>query len=263
MVTLAGTEVQSSKLIFGTSHTFKIRSKSSRLKILQLAVDLGFSHFDTAPLYGYGVTELDIGILKRLNPHITITSKIGIYPPPPNNSWYPLIYAQKAIHKIDQRIMAPRKNFDFSSANQSINDSLRRLKVECIDILLLHEPNFDDVVFDEWELWVEGLKRSGKVRAFGIAGKKTEVSKILDQKLFGSVIIQAEDSISEHDDTDGLPFPAQITYGYFNKALRNKDDLDFASILQKALRKNTKGAIIYGSNNEKHIREVVGIMDKK
>jgi aryl-alcohol dehydrogenase-like predicted oxidoreductase len=262
-IALAGTSLETSKLIFGTSHILKAGTRKSRMKILQYAVDLGISHFDTAPLYGYGIAELDIGVLKKINPHITFSTKVGIYPPRPKLKHYPAILIQKGVSRIDPRRMAPRKNFDVSLANKSLNESLIRLQVECIDLFLIHEPNFDDINFLEWKKWLENLKQLGKIRAYGIAGEEDEISRILEPEGFESGIIQMQDSIFNVKLNSNLPFPPHITYGYFSEALIRRPELGYLEILQQALSRNRTTAMIFSSNNLRHIREIIDFMSTK
>lgn len=259
-IALPGTSLETSKLIFGTSHILKAGTRKSRMRILQCAVDLGITHFDTAPLYGYGIAELDIGILKKINPHITFSTKVGIYPPGPKRKHYPRILIQKGVSRIDPRRMAPRKTFEISLANKSLNESLIRLQVDCIDLFLIHEPNFDDINFLEWKKWLENLKHLGKIRAYGIAGKENEISRILEPDGFESGIVQMQDSIYNLNQNDNLPFPPHITYGYFSEALISRPELSYLEIMQNALSRNRTTAIIFSSNNLRHIRETIEFM---
>jgi len=79
-VKLTNTQLNVSKLIFGTGSLMRIPFRSVRLKLLESACELGFTHFDTAPLYGYGNCEREIGEVLEGNPFLTVTTKIGLKP---------------------------------------------------------------------------------------------------------------------------------------------------------------------------------------
>src|SRR5262245_50530975 len=60
-VQLPGTEIVMSRLSFGTSRLHHVPSGKHRQSLLAAAFDAGFTHFDTAPLYGFGLAESDLG----------------------------------------------------------------------------------------------------------------------------------------------------------------------------------------------------------
>ena len=64
-----------SRLSFGTSRLHRILNKKKRLNILESAAIKGVNHFDTAPLYGYGQSERDLGEIFRSEKEITIATK--------------------------------------------------------------------------------------------------------------------------------------------------------------------------------------------
>jgi len=121
---------------------------------LRKAVELGINFFDTALAYGEGHSEQLIGKLLRSGVgKIFVATKI----PPKNRHW-------PARAGVPFNETFP-KNYILESANQS----LKNLRMECIDVLQLH------VWIDEWvgadEIWeaVRLLKSEGKIRAFGIS----------------------------------------------------------------------------------------------
>ena len=121
---------------------------------LQKAVELGVNFFDTALAYGDGHSEQLIGRLVRSNSgKIYVATKI----PPKNRHW-----PARAGVPLNETFP---KNYIIESANQS----LKNLRMECVDVLQFH------VWSDEWaeedEIWeaVRLLKSQGKTKAFGIS----------------------------------------------------------------------------------------------
>ena len=66
-IEIPNTNLKVSRLIFGTASLIKNLRVKNQLYILDCAIQNGFSHFDTAPLYGLGSTEKLLGdILKKI-----------------------------------------------------------------------------------------------------------------------------------------------------------------------------------------------------
>ncbi|WP_431272865.1 aldo/keto reductase [Dankookia sp. P2] len=74
----------------------------------------------------------------------------------------------------------PRFNvFDTSALRSSIETSLRELRTDRIDILLLHEIGVEDAARPELLVFLDGLVREGKIGAFGLATSFDETSRII------------------------------------------------------------------------------------
>src|SRR6266513_547691 len=81
-VSLPGTEINVSRLSFGTASLHHLRTSRRRQDLLAAAFDHGFTHFDTAPYYGFGIAEEELGrFLIGRRTEVTITTKVGLYPP--------------------------------------------------------------------------------------------------------------------------------------------------------------------------------------
>lgn len=100
------------------------------------AHDAGIRYFDTAPMYGYGLSEIRYGNeLTRYNrDEIVISSKVGQFLVPRPD-------AEPDPYFID---IPPFKTvFDYSrdAILQTIEGSLERLKTDRIDIIYIHDPD--------------------------------------------------------------------------------------------------------------------------
>lgn len=80
-VILPGTDLSVSRFSFGTASLFNVGSSKMRANLLAAAFDNGFTHFDTAPYYGFGTAERDLKPLLKAHPDITVATKVGIYSP--------------------------------------------------------------------------------------------------------------------------------------------------------------------------------------
>ncbi len=114
------------------------------------AIDLGINLFDTAPQYGTseqdGVAEIVLGkALKGKRDQVFISSKFGRNLAIQGGA--PLFYKKRVLESIDE--------------------SLKRLQTDHIDVYFFHSPFSPDEIHDDiWE-GLEEIKQAGKVRFIG------------------------------------------------------------------------------------------------
>ncbi|MEM8847074.1 MAG: aldo/keto reductase [Bacteroidota bacterium] len=131
-------------------------STSEYEKFIEGCLELGLKDFDHADIYGHYTTEEGFGNVlksrKDLRDKMRITTKCGIK----------LISENRPNHTV--------KSYDLSAKHilESVDLSLKNLKTDYIDVLLLHRP---DYLFNPNEIAevFEKLKQSGKVLAFGVS----------------------------------------------------------------------------------------------
>jgi len=155
---LGKSNIMSSRLVYGCMRIVGDNSNESRekgKKAIRTAIEEGYTHYDHADVYGGGECEILFSeVLKEIpaaRESIIITSKCGI--------------RQKG---------KPGKNdparYDFSKEHiiKSVEGSLTRLKIDCLDILLLHRP---DYLFNAKEVSqaFKELQEAGKVLHFGVS----------------------------------------------------------------------------------------------
>lgn len=131
------------------------KDEEGRLRLLHQAFDYGITYYDTADTYGDGMGE---EILARAFPgqrdQIVIGTKVGY-------DWY---------NHPDRRGQQERpQNWDPAFLRQAVENSLKRLGTDYIDLLQYHNIKDPDIQRDDiWEL-LERLKAEGKVRYYGVA----------------------------------------------------------------------------------------------
>ncbi|NGZ84667.1 aldo/keto reductase [Duganella aceris] len=112
--------------------------KADEVRALQTGLDLGMTLIDTAEMYGEGGAESVVGeaIAGRRDEVYLVTK---VYP----------------------------HNASFEGVQAACERSLRRLKVDCVDLYLLHWPGpFSlDETFDAFA----ALKKAGKIKDFGVS----------------------------------------------------------------------------------------------
>ena len=121
-------------------------SDAEATSLVHHALDLGINFFDTAPNYGLGTSEQRLGsALKGVDrDRFIINTKFG--------------------HNAEDEF-----DFESSSLRDSVEGSLRRLGVETIDSLLLHNPPaeyLDGNHTDHYEI-LDALVAEGKIKGYG------------------------------------------------------------------------------------------------
>ena len=117
--------------------------------LLQKALDLGVTHFDSAALYGFGRNEELVGpFLKPYRDDIVLVSKCGMR-------------GENGVRTIDGR---PEK------LQEDIENSLRRLQTDVIDLYYLHRYDIGTPVPVEDSIGaMSRFVEQGKVRALGLS----------------------------------------------------------------------------------------------
>jgi len=129
------------------------KDKQEMIKLLQAAVDRGVTFFDTAEIYGPFLNEELLGeALYRLRDKVVIATKFGF-----NTA-------------VDPRGMAgaPMLNSRPENIRKVADASLKRLKIDCIDLFYQHRVD-PDVPIEDVAGTVKELIQAGKVRHFGLS----------------------------------------------------------------------------------------------
>jgi D-threo-aldose 1-dehydrogenase len=259
-VILPGTDMSISRFSFGTASLFNAGSGKRRANLLASAYDHGFTHFDTAPYYGFGTAERDLKPLLAAHPDVTVATKVGIYSPGGEAQPEVTVFLRKAGGRIVSALSRPTIDWSIARARNSLTASLRRLGRERVDLYLLHEPELELLDTDEWSRWLESER--DRVARFGIAVDSRRLKPFLTA--FGPLtsIIQTADSISdrEADVIRQCHRPLQITYGYVRAAQRN-GPVDVRALLAGALRRNRCGSVIVTTRKPERLQYYASIAD--
>ncbi|MDG2048880.1 MAG: aldo/keto reductase [Myxococcota bacterium] len=128
---------------------FDLPTDSEILALLECARLWGINLIDTAP--AYGTSEERIGRLLVEREDWVIATKVG------------------------ETFDGGRSRFDFSpeAIRRSVEESLRRLRTDWLDLVLLHSNGDDLSILDRSDALetLESLRESGKIRAIGASTK--------------------------------------------------------------------------------------------
>lgn len=246
-ILIPGTRLRTSKFIFGTASLFNVGSQARRIELLDAAVQAGFTHFDTAPYYGFGWAERDLGELIRRHPKITVTTKVGIYSPGGEASSRASVLLRKSLGRMIPMVSRPTIDFSLERAQTALENSLRRLQTDHVSLYMLHDPAIEIVATHEWQRWLDSEVRRGRIGAYGLALTSDRLIPFLDEAPELANVIQLLDSL-ESKEADCLTErgrPLQITYGYVSamQAERNPA-MSPRDVLRAAAQRNKGGAII-------------------
>ncbi|CAM3230240.1 aldo/keto reductase [Paenibacillus lupini] len=149
---LGKTDLDVSVLSFGASSlgsVFRETDESESIRTVHAALDSGINFIDVSPYYGLTKAEAVLGKAIKTVPRdrFYLSSKAGRY---------------------------GAESFDFSSGKitASVDESLRRLNTDYLDILFLHDIEFVEpqVIYEEAIPALQRLKAEGKIRHTGICG---------------------------------------------------------------------------------------------
>jgi predicted oxidoreductase len=175
-VPLGPTDLQVTRLCFGgmrlspTWDAEKVDATAIErgIRILESAVDAGYTFIDHADIYGGTLGETIHGLAMERHPEwrdrLVVATKCGI-------RWE------------DEPAGAPHR-YDFSAEHlrQSVDGSLQRLKIERIDLYQLHRPDWLADPAEIAEAMVE-IHRAGKVRHFGVSNFRPSLVRALQGAL--------------------------------------------------------------------------------
>lgn len=147
------------------------------IKFLNKCIDLGVNHFDTANVYAYGESESLIGKVasSRRNEMIITTKggKVSSVDPIVRNILMPFApllrpFFKEKVHSI-KKIMGKKTNFDVKYLEEQLNNSLKRLQTDYIDIYLLHCPTIEQMQDEKVFKWMDKCKMDGKIKYYGVS----------------------------------------------------------------------------------------------
>jgi aryl-alcohol dehydrogenase-like predicted oxidoreductase len=186
--TLGKTGLKVSEIGFGAwaiGGSWGDQNDKDSLAALHKAIDLGVNFIDTAAGYGDGRSERIIGkLLKERSEEIIVATKT----PPHHGPWPPSPYC-----KSEER-------YSESYLRKNIEERLKNLGTECIDVLQLHTWtrawNHNPVPFEI----LKKLREEGKIRFIGISTPEDDQNAVIDLMQNGSVdVVQVIYNIFEQE----------------------------------------------------------------
>lgn len=131
----------------------------------------GIRFYDTAPLYGFGLAERRLGgfLRQQKRDSFAISTKVGRLLRPEANS-------AEDDHYKGAPALRPQFDFSYDGVMRSVEESLVRLGLDRVDVLLVHDPDdhYDDAVSGAFRA-LQRLRADGTVKAIGSGMNQSEM----------------------------------------------------------------------------------------
>ena len=179
----------------GFSHGYgEIPSEENSIQLIRKAYDLGCTLFDTAEAYGPFVNEELVGkAVKPFRDKIILTTKFV------------------PVFQTGQEI--PEGKLSKKGVTNALNDSLKRLQTDYIDIYYEHRVPLDSDV-EEVASWMGEFIKEGKIRAWGQSQSTVEQIKKA-HAVTPLAAIQSEYSMMERMfEKDVIPLCKELNIGF-------------------------------------------------
>lgn len=192
---LGNTDLQVSVLGYGASplgDVFGEIDASVGRRAVNHAIDNGINFFDVSPYYGLTLAEERLGdALQGRRDEVVLATKCGRY---------------------------GEKQFDFSAARvaSSIEESLRRLRTDHVDLLQAHDVEFGDFkqIVEETIPAMRRVQEQGKARFIGITGyplktllrigQSTQIDTILTYCHYNLMVSDMDDVLTPFAKKEGI-----------------------------------------------------------
>lgn len=192
-VQLRGTDLKVSRLCFGAMTFGKPVDEATARSMVSRCMDAGINFYDTANVYQQGVSETYLGsALKGRRDRVILASKVrGSMGPAPDQS-----------------------GLSRAAIRRAIEESLKRLQTDYLDIYYLHQPDYDVPIEETLEV-LDELVRAGKVRWGGTSNYASwqvcEMLNIADQRGYKRAPIaqQMYNVIARGLEQEFIPFSRQ------------------------------------------------------
>ncbi len=165
------------------------------LRTIECALDRGINWIDTAAIYGLGHSEEVVGKALR------------------HRAQKPLVFTKCSMRwHADRSIW---RSLQRASLEEEVENSLRRLGVDTIDLYQIHWPNPEEEIEEGWETLAR-FQEQGKVRYIGVSNFTVEQMKRA-QKIAPITSLQPPYSLLRRAiETEILPFCLENNIGVIN-----------------------------------------------
>ncbi|HUN83639.1 MAG TPA: aldo/keto reductase [Terracidiphilus sp.] len=168
---------------------------NASITAIHRALDLGINWIDTAAIYGLGHSEEIVGRALKSTSH------------------KPLVFTKCSMRWKEDRTIY--RSLEARSLQEEVENSLRRLGVDTIDLYQIHWPDPADQIEEGWEA-LSRFKEQGKIRWIGVSNFNVEQMKRA-QKIAPITSLQPPYSMLRRAiETEILPFTKANGIGVIN-----------------------------------------------
>jgi aryl-alcohol dehydrogenase-like predicted oxidoreductase len=180
------------QIVAGRPNSYGARDDAESVRMLHWAIDQGINFIDTAPAYGFGHSEEVIGQATHdRRDKVVIETKVGEHYPDGKQTW----------------------SFEPAFVRQALDESLRRLRTDYVDSLVLHLPMAGGVSTEQAIEAIEAVRATGKARLVGASIYDNAMGVELMRSGRCDVIQQAISLLQAGATTDLLPEAQRLGIG--------------------------------------------------
>jgi len=146
------------------------------VQAIQASLDNGVNLIDTAPIYGYGLSETVVGkAIKGRREKALLATKVGLVWDWPGGEFF--IHSDDRWPTSGPSKYTVHKNLNPDSIRKELEASLRRLGTDYIDLYQTHWQESTTPIEVTMEALLK-LKEQGKIRAIGVSNVTVEQLKV-------------------------------------------------------------------------------------
>ena len=218
--------------------SFDLPNDKDITDLFALAQELGINLLDTAPAYGHSEQRLGDLLKTKLKDWIIMT-------------------------KAGETFVNGLSHFDFTpqAITNSVHQSLRRLRRDHIDILLIHSDGNDSQIIAQYEIFacLDKLKQAGDIRMGGLSSK-TVVGGIASLDHADCVMATYNPTMTNEkvvlDHAEKLNKPAFIKKAFCSGHLKQIDAVNpIQHAIEFILKHSCSSHVITGTINPQHLIE--------
>jgi aryl-alcohol dehydrogenase-like predicted oxidoreductase len=216
--------------------SFALPSDAEIQNLLARAKELGINLLDTAPAYGNSEERLG-KLLGTKRAEWIISTKVG------------------------EEFVAGKSEYNFTpdATVKSIERSLQRLNTDYLDLVLVHSNGEDKKIIEESDIFttLDKLKKSGKIRAYGMSTKTVEGGKLAVEQadvvmvMHNPVYIEEQPVIAyAHQNKKGIFIKKALASGHLQK-IPSSDPVNTA--MRFIFSEPGVNSVIIGTLNPEHL----------
>ena len=207
------TDVEVTALSFGGAPLGAVGDRidaDTAAAIIARARQGGIRYFDTAPLYGHGLSEKRLGQTLRTLPRddFVLSTKVG-------RLLVPQAEGERYAGMRDAEPVAIRYDYSYDAVRRSLEASLARLGLDRVDILLCHDidvwthgdaqPGIFEAARTGALPAMRALREEGVVRAIGLGVNEWQVcSRVLDEMDVDCFLLAGRFTLLEQEPLDAF-----------------------------------------------------------
>ena len=207
-------------------------------QLLHGVLDLGITHLDTAPAYGLSEERIGKFLAQRRNEFVLST-------------------------KVGESFEGGVSTYDYSpaSARASIHRSLRRLRTEVLDIVLIHSNGDDLHILSQTDLvdTLLNLKTRGLIKAVGMSGKTALGTR---QALEWADVVMVEYHQHDSAHAEVIAEAQSKGVGVFVKKGLASGTLPPEPAIRFVLGNQNVSSLVVGGLNIEHLKSNIAVADE-